>query len=110
MSKTIITLNNKNYIRNDETFEYSRHNPLIDIRIKYLKKQLKKARLVQVLATCIFIIFIVLSLIKGNYFLMTISFLYLILALALSVNYIRFLSDDLRREQSKITKFKVIKL
>ena len=109
MSKNIITLNNKNYIKDDTTLEYTRHNPLLDIRIKYLKKQLKKARLMRLIVICVFGIFIVLNLIKGNYFFVTVSFLYMILSLALSANYIKSLSDDLRYEQSKITKFRVIK-
>lgn len=109
MGKNIVTLNNKNYIKDDTTLEYTRYNPLLDVRIKYLKKQLKQARLVRLLATCVFVIFIVVNLIQCNYFLLTVSFLYMILALALSANYIRSLSDDLRYEQNKITKFRVIK-
>lgn len=109
MSKNIVTLNNKNYIKDDTTLEYTRHNPLLDIRIKYLKKQLKWARLVRLVVTCIFVIFIIVNLIKCNYFFMIVSLLYMILSLALSANYIRSLSDDLRYEQSKITKFRVIK-
>lgn len=109
MSKNIVTLNNKNFIKDDITLEYARHNPLLDIRIKYLKKQLKQARLMRLIVICVFGIFIVLNLIKCNYFFVTVSFLYMILSLVLSANYIKSLSDDLRYEQSKITKFRVIK-
>lgn len=109
MNKDTINLGSKNYIKDSETSEYIRYNPLLDIRINYLKKQLKQARLVRLSATCVFFISIVVNLIKGNYYRMIVSFLYMILILILSAKYIRSLSDDLKHEQSKIIKFKVVK-
>lgn len=109
MSKNIVILNNKNYIKDDTTLEYTRHNPLLDIRIKYLKKQLKRARFMHLLIICVFSIFIIANFIKCNYFFVIGSFLYMILSLVLSASYIKSLSNDLKYEQSKITKFRVIK-